>query len=60
MTIYAKTNHMSGKMFLRFLAAIAKVLPDEPLLQFGVDCSLPARDIAFFICAILKTNTVFS
>ena len=46
MTVYAKANHMSAKMFMHFLAAITKVLPDGPSLQLGFDCSLPARDIA--------------
>ena len=51
MTVYAKTNHMLAKMFMRFSMDIAKVPPDGPSLQI---CLLPAQDIVTFICAILK------
>ena len=41
MKYYAEVRHKSAKMFPRFSADIAKVLPDGPSLQIGVDCSLP-------------------
>ena len=53
MTVYAKTNHI--KMFLRLSHKYCLM---DLHCKFGVDCSLPARDIhvATFICAILKIN----
>ena len=55
-TVYAKTYHMSAKIFLRFLTDIGKYRLMHLRCKFGVDCLLPARDIATFICAILKIN----
>ena len=59
--MYVKTNHdiMSAKRFLSFSANIAKVPPGLMDLRrkYGVDCSLPTRDIAIFICAILHPKT---
>ena len=39
---------------------IGKVPPMDLRCKFGVDCLLPARDIATFICAMLIPKTAIS